>query len=77
MARIPGLTALSGVLLLAAAACRERDGCLGRRGHGNESWTRREHEGSLATCGSLEDFVVTNCPLTWNGIRSTARLTEV
>src|SRR5437879_12404444 len=21
-----------------------------------------------ATCGSLEDFVVTNCPLTWNGI---------
>ena len=21
-----------------------------------------------ATCGSLEDFVATNCPLTWNGI---------
>jgi hypothetical protein len=21
-----------------------------------------------ATCGSLEDFVVTNCPLTWSGI---------
>ena len=21
-----------------------------------------------ATCGSLEDFVVTSCPLTWNGI---------
>src|SRR6202790_5791161 len=21
-----------------------------------------------ATCGSLEDFVVTACPLTWNGI---------
>jgi len=28
-------------------------------------------------CGSLEDFVVTGCPLTWAASQSTARSTRV
>jgi len=28
-----------------------------------------------ATCTSLEEFAVTNCPLTWNASRSMARST--
>jgi len=30
-----------------------------------------------ATCTSLEDFVVTGCPLTWNGITVYGTMTRV
>jgi predicted porin len=66
MARIPWHTALSGVALLF--------GCATDASAGDIMATKAAPAESTAapsppaTCSSFEDFVVTSCPLTWNGI---------
>jgi hypothetical protein len=66
MARIAWRTATSGVLLLAAAARdASADDIVATKATPAVS---AKVPSQPATCASLEDFVVTNCPLTWNGI---------
>jgi predicted porin len=66
MARIPWPTALSGMLLFAAYATNASADDIIATKAAPAVGTKAPSQ--PATCGSLEDFVVTNCPLTWNGI---------
>ena len=66
MARIPWLTALSGVALLFVGATDALAGdIMATKAAPAESTAAPSQP---ATCSSFEDFVVTSCPLTWNGI---------
>jgi hypothetical protein len=66
MARIAWRTAISGMLLLAAYATdASADDIMATKAAPTASTKAPPQP---ATCGSLEDFVVTSCPLTWNGI---------
>jgi predicted porin len=66
MARIPWHTALSGGLLLAAYATdASADDIVATKAAPAVS---AKVPLQPAACANLEDFVVTNCPLTWNGI---------
>jgi len=66
MARIPRLTALSGVALLFVGATDALAGdIMATKAAPAESTAAPSQP---ATCSSFEDFVVTSCPLTWNGI---------
>src|ERR1700736_5229382 len=69
MARIAWRTARSGFMLLLAGAAFATNASAD-----DVTVTKALPAASAkapsqpATCGSLEDFAVTNCPLTWNGI---------
>ena len=66
MARMTCLTAISGLLLFSACATdASADDTLVTKA---VPATSTKAPLQPASCGSLEDFVVTNCPLTWNGI---------
>ena len=66
MARIAWRPAISGMLLLAACATdASADDIMATKA---APAVTAKVPPQPATCGSLEDFVVTNCPLTWNGI---------
>src|SRR6266852_5123132 len=66
MARIPWHTALSGVALLFVGATDASAGdIMATKATPAVGSTARSQS---ATCTSFEDSVVTNCPLTWNGI---------
>jgi predicted porin len=65
MARMAWHTAISGLLLFAAyaTAASADDAIVTKAAPAASTAPSRP-----ATCGSLEDFVLTKCPLTWNGI---------
>src|SRR6266404_4781381 len=66
MARIGWHAAISGMLLLAACATdASADDLMATKATPAVGSTARSQS---ATCTGFEDFVVTNCPLTWNGI---------
>jgi len=66
MARIPWRTALSGALLIGACTTDASAGDIMATKAAPVESTKVPSQ--PLTCGSPEDFVVTNCPLTWNGI---------
>jgi predicted porin len=66
MARTAWHPAISSVLLLVACATSASAEDIGAT-KAPPAMTARA-SAQPATCGSLEDFVVTNCALTWNGI---------
>ncbi len=66
MARIPWPAALFGVALLFVGATDASAGdIMATKAAPAESTAAPSQP---ATCSSFEDFVVTSCPLTWNGI---------
>jgi predicted porin len=66
MARMTWLTAISGLLLFFACATgASADDTLVTKA---APATSTKASLQPPSCSSLEDFVVTNCPLTWNGI---------
>src|SRR5260370_8445506 len=66
MARIGWHAAISGMLLLAACATDASADDIMATKAAPAVGTKAPSQS--ATCTSFEDFVVTNCPLTWNGI---------
>src|SRR5216683_1415134 len=69
MARIAWRTARSGFMLLLAGAAFATDASADDIMVTKAPLAAGAKAPSQpATCGSLEDFVVTNCPMTWNGI---------
>src|SRR5712692_9738171 len=69
MARIAWRTARSGfMLLLAAAVCATDASAEDIMVTKTAPAAAAKAPSQPATCTSLEDFVVTSCPLTWNGI---------
>ena len=66
MARMTWLTAISGLLLFSACATdASADDTLVTKA---VPATSTKASLQPASCSSLEDFIVTKCPLTWNGI---------
>src|ERR1700738_5238341 len=67
MARTAWFTAMTGSLLL-LATCPEASAAEWSADNAMATKAATAVTTQPATCASLEDFVVTKCPLTWNGI---------